>query len=73
MSKKLLVLGMFLGLAACAGDNDAEMEEGAETEEVVPATPAPAPMDTMMMDTMMSDTMMGPDTMMADTMSAESM
>ncbi len=60
MSKKLLALGMVIGLAAaCGGNNDADMDEGAGME-----TPAPtaAPMDTMNMDTMNMDTM-GMDTM----------
>ncbi len=61
MSKKLLALGMIIGLvAACGGnDNETEMNEGAGVE-----TPAPAvmPADTMNMDTMGMDTM-GMDTM----------
>lgn len=69
MSKKLLALGMILGLAACGGGEDEiELEdEGMEVEETLPATPA-QPMDTMMSsDTMMMDTMMM-DSMDHDTM-----
>lgn len=69
MSKKLLALGMILGLAACGGGEDEyEFEDdGLDMEQPAPATPAPGTMDTMMMDTMMSDTMMM-DTMAIDTM-----
>jgi hypothetical protein len=70
MGKKLLAMGVILGLAACGGGEDeVELDEGLDTEleQPAPATPAPMTMDTMMADTMMMDSMMS-DSMDHDTM-----
>ncbi len=62
--KKLLTLGIVIGLAACGGDDDMDdYDTNMELEQPAPA-PAPMPADTMTMDSMMHDTMdMGMDTM----------
>lgn len=65
--KKLLTLGMILGLAACAGEDDTELDEMDTDMEVQEPAPTPMMQDTAMMDTMMMDTMMM-DTMENDTM-----
>jgi hypothetical protein len=66
MTRKLLALGMILGLAACGGGEEADVEEMEPTLETEEPAPAPMP-DTMMMDTMAADTMMM-DSMDHDTM-----
>lgn len=55
----------FLGVVACAGEDDMD---DMEMEDEVEVTPAPAPVvtDTMPMDTTMMDTLS--DTMATDTM-----
>jgi PBP1b-binding outer membrane lipoprotein LpoB len=67
MTRKLLALGMILGLAACGGGEEADVEEMEPTLETEEPAAAPMPADTMMMDSMMMDTMMM-DSMDHDTM-----
>lgn len=57
MSKKLLALGLIIGLvAACGRGRAPSTSQGAETQ----APPAAAPADTMRHDTMGLDTMTQP-------------
>ena len=67
--KKLLTLGLILGLAACADDGAEDFDEMDTDVELQEPAAAPMPADTMTMDTMMIDTMMT-DTMDMDTMGA---
>jgi hypothetical protein len=68
MLRKLMALGLFLGmagLAACEPRDEPAFEDDFRFEEAPPATPAPAPIDTPM-DPMMDP--MAPDTPVVDTL-----
>lgn len=57
MTRTLLALGMILGLAACGGDDEAEMDEMEPAVEAEEPALTPMATDTMMMDSMMMDSM----------------
>jgi hypothetical protein len=53
MLRKLMALGLFIGMAgvaACEPREEPAFDDDFQFEEAPPATPAPAPMDTLHMD-----------------------
>ena len=65
--KKLLAMGIILGVAACGGGDEGELDELDTDVELEQPAPATMPSDTMTMDTMMMEDTMSMDTMDAGT------